>query len=251
MRTGKTKILYCDCACADIVPGEVKEEVLKAVRLLDADLLAVADLCGMTAAKDERLARLAAEPALIVIACYPRAVKWLFHRAGMPFKGSNVELLNMRTQSARDIVERVSAVAGGAAKKHAGLIANEDNWVPWFPVIDYDRCKNCRQCLSFCLFGVYELSPEGKVIVTNPRGCKTNCSACARICPEVAIIFAKEKQSPVNGAQVMDEELERRKASAFKKEMSGGDMRAFLAERRKRAIARRLERESKTGGQEA
>ena len=28
-------------------------------------------------------------------------------------------------------------------------------WKPWFPVIDYDRCTNCMQCLSFCLFGVY------------------------------------------------------------------------------------------------
>ena len=28
-------------------------------------------------------------------------------------------------------------------------------WKPWFPVIDYDRCTNCMQCLSFCLFDVY------------------------------------------------------------------------------------------------
>lgn len=25
-------------------------------------------------------------------------------------------------------------------------------WKPWFPVIDYSRCTNCMQCLSFCLF---------------------------------------------------------------------------------------------------
>ncbi len=24
-------------------------------------------------------------------------------------------------------------------------------WKPWFPVIDYDRCTNCMQCLSLCL----------------------------------------------------------------------------------------------------
>jgi hypothetical protein len=27
--------------------------------------------------------------------------------------------------------------------------------VPGFPVIDYDKCTNCMQCLSFCLFGVW------------------------------------------------------------------------------------------------
>src|SRR5690349_15887991 len=34
-------------------------------------------------------------------------------------------------------------------------------WKPWFPVIDYDRCTNCMQCLSFCLFGVYGADREG------------------------------------------------------------------------------------------
>ena len=33
--------------------------------------------------------------------------------------------------------------------------AKHGDWKPWFPVIDYDRCTNCMQCLSFCLFGVY------------------------------------------------------------------------------------------------
>ena len=33
--------------------------------------------------------------------------------------------------------------------------ARHGEWKPWFPVIDYDRCTNCMQCLSFCLFGVY------------------------------------------------------------------------------------------------
>ena len=25
----------------------------------------------------------------------------------------------------------------------------------WYPVIDYDRCTNCMECIDFCLFGVY------------------------------------------------------------------------------------------------
>ena len=32
--------------------------------------------------------------------------------------------------------------------------AKHGEWKPWFPVIDYDRCTNCMQCLSFCLFEI-------------------------------------------------------------------------------------------------
>ena len=64
-------------------------------------------------------------------------------------------------------------------------------WKPWFPVIDYDRCTNCMQCLSFCLFDVYGVSTDGKIQVQNQDNCKTDCPACSRVCPEVAIMFPK------------------------------------------------------------
>jgi MinD superfamily P-loop ATPase len=58
----------------------------------------------------------------------------------------------------------------------------------WYPVIDYSRCKNCRKCVDFCLFGVYALTNKN-VAVTNPDNCKNGCPACARTCPHRAIIF--------------------------------------------------------------
>jgi NAD-dependent dihydropyrimidine dehydrogenase PreA subunit len=69
-------------------------------------------------------------------------------------------------------------------------------------VLDYDRCQNCKQCLNFCLFGVYALSEQGKVEVRKPSGCKTNCPACARMCPQKAIIFPKYADAPINGEEV-------------------------------------------------
>jgi NAD-dependent dihydropyrimidine dehydrogenase PreA subunit len=72
-------------------------------------------------------------------------------------------------------------------------------WIPWFPVIDYDRCQNCRQCLQFCLFGVYAADEGGKVRVAKPESCKTGCPACARICPHAAIIFPKYAEGPISG----------------------------------------------------
>src|SRR5690242_10324111 len=52
-------------------------------------------------------------------------------------------------------------------------------WKPWFPVIDYKRCTNCMQCLSFCLFDVYG-APGGQISVQKPQNCKTDCPACSR-----------------------------------------------------------------------
>jgi len=72
--------------------------------------------------------------------------------------------------------------------------------VPWFPVIDYDRCSGCLQCKKFCLFGVFAEGEEGETVVLNPASCKTNCPACARICPETAIIFPKYAAAPINGS---------------------------------------------------
>src|SRR5207244_9290069 len=45
--------------------------------------------------------------------------------------------------------------------------AKHGEWKPWFPVIDYDRCTNCMQCLSFCLFGVYGVDEEKRIQVQN------------------------------------------------------------------------------------
>jgi Pyruvate/2-oxoacid:ferredoxin oxidoreductase delta subunit len=71
----------------------------------------------------------------------------------------------------------------------------------WYPVIDGSRCVNCQHCLQFCLFGVYELDAEGRVAVCNPDQCKPGCPACARICPESAIMFPLyRKDAAIAGA---------------------------------------------------
>jgi NAD-dependent dihydropyrimidine dehydrogenase PreA subunit len=76
-------------------------------------------------------------------------------------------------------------------------------WAPWFPVIDYDRCTDCRQCANFCLFGVFS-TDDGGVRVANPASCKTNCPACARMCPSAAIIFPHYPGGPINGQEAVE-----------------------------------------------
>jgi hypothetical protein len=99
-----TRILYCNCSYAQVVPKEVKEDVLKRLCASGAAFDAVADLCDMSARKDPALQKLVADGDVKIVACFPRAVKWLFHAAGAPLPKDGVEILNMREQSADAIM---------------------------------------------------------------------------------------------------------------------------------------------------
>jgi len=114
------RILYCHCAYAQVVPKEVKEEVLRQLAASGVAFDAVADLCELSAKKDPSLARLAGEGNVKIAACYPRAVKWLFSAAGSPLPEDGVEVLNMRTEPAEKVVFAILGqgfAAAGAAKE--------------------------------------------------------------------------------------------------------------------------------------
>jgi ferredoxin len=86
--------------------------------------------------------------------------------------------------------------------------------------------------VSFCPFGVYA-ADAGKVTVVRPRQCKDNCPACARICPELAIIFPKVADRPINGDRVTaaDEVEARRRRDERRDALSRGGLREALARR--------------------
>ena len=111
-------------------------------------------------------------------------------------------------------------------------------WTPWFPVIDYDRCTNCMQCLSFCLFDVYGVSKAGKLEVQQPTNCKTNCPACSRVCPEVAIVFPKYKAGPINGEEVNEDDIRREHMKVDISSLLGGDIYQALRDRSEKAKSR-------------
>ena len=97
------RILFCNCTYAQVVPKEVKEAVLKKLCESGVAFDAVADLCEMSARQDPSLKRLADGGAVKIAACFPRAVKWLFHNAKAPLPSGAAEVLNMRTQTAEEI----------------------------------------------------------------------------------------------------------------------------------------------------
>ena len=130
------------------------------------------------------------------------------------------------------VVGRISA-----SISQMGAVQN-GGWKPWFPVIDYDRCTNCMQCLSFCLFGVYGVDEEKRIQVQNQDNCKTNCPACSRVCPEAAIMFPKYKAGPINGDTVSDSDLNREKMKIDISALLGGDVYSLLRTRSERANTR-------------
>jgi hypothetical protein len=101
------RILFCNCTYAQVVPKEVKQAVLKKLCEAGVEFEAVADLCEMSARRDPSLKQLADGEPLKIAACFPRAVKWLFHQAGAPLKIDAAEVLNMRTQGADEIAAAI------------------------------------------------------------------------------------------------------------------------------------------------
>ena len=129
------------------------------------------------------------------------------------------------------IINEVEAVRGETKLPQPGA------WKPWFPVIDYDRCTNCMQCLSFCLFDVYGVH-EDKIQVQNESNCKTDCPACSRVCPEVAILFPKYKSGPINGDVVRQEDIQREAMKVDISALLGGDLYGSLRGRQQEARKR-------------
>jgi NAD-dependent dihydropyrimidine dehydrogenase PreA subunit len=121
------------------------------------------------------------------------------------------------------LVSEVKALADGKKPERT-------KWKPWFPVIDYDRCTNCMQCLTFCLFDVYSVD-QGKITVKNEDKCKTDCPACSRVCPEVAILFPKYGKGPINGDVVREDDIKREKMKVDISALLGGDIFSSLRNR--------------------
>ena len=98
-----SRILYCHWADAQVVPPETRTAVLEGLSASGLSFDAVPDLCEMSARRDPRLAEIAGGGEGTIVACFPRAVRWLFQGAGTPLP-DGVRVLNMRVSGAEDIL---------------------------------------------------------------------------------------------------------------------------------------------------
>lgn len=102
----------------------------------------------------------------------------------------------------------------------------------WYPVIDYSRCTNCMECIDFCLFGVYGIDDQERILVEQADNCRKGCPACSRVCPENAIIFPQHKTPAIAGAFAEPTAVKIDLSSLLGGSNSGGDPAQIAARER-------------------
>jgi NAD-dependent dihydropyrimidine dehydrogenase PreA subunit len=216
------RIVYCNCQ-GEIVSPEIKESISRSLKNLKIDTFRFSDLCGLCVSNKSAVKQvISSSEQTLIAACHPRAIKKLLEYAGVE-KTSNLIFLNLRETSEEEILSTLNSFCEEGLSSQTDLFS-ECAWPSWYPVIDYNRCSVCGQCSDFCLFGVYE-KIDGAVKVINPKGCKNNCPACARICPETAIIFPKYKHGgAISGTDSIDEVAEHQRQGQDLKTILGSDI---------------------------
>jgi NAD-dependent dihydropyrimidine dehydrogenase PreA subunit len=199
------KVILCNCnANSPDSDGNI-------VQSIDFPLTVISDLCGLSVtAKDKALELFSANDEFLVIACYPRAVKLLLRNIGVDPKKGQFTFLNFKEMTKEALINKIQSFQLNSTGKSLTTLESDPEWPGWFPLIDDTRCTACGQCADFCLFGVYE-KQAGKIKVVNPKSCKNNCPACARLCPQLAIIFPKYTGGGVIGGSEQINEIEEQK----------------------------------------
>jgi heterodisulfide reductase subunit A-like polyferredoxin len=216
-----TSITVCACAYRKIMNSMEINKLISALRNKGRTVKVVQDLCQTAISDAGQMAEIASTT---VVACYPRAVRSIFDALGLKPK----RVFDIRNHSSEQILDEMgisNPVFSPEQSLPESLPGEEQE--AWNPVIDKERCTDCGKCHDFCLFGVYSVN-EGTVKVTQPRNCKNNCPACARVCPSKAIIFPKYEKSPINGGLHDEEDA----IEMNTKELYNAALRRKLEERR-------------------
>ena len=99
-----------------------------------------------------------------------------------------------------DEIDRLVAQPSGEPSTAVSSDHLDENARPrWYPVIDYGRCKNCLECLNFCLFGVFGVDKSGQLFVEQADACRNGCPACSRVCSSEAILFPHHTNPGIAG----------------------------------------------------
>ena len=242
-----SKITICLCSSRSIIDRDMVSGISDRLRKEGYTVVFEPDLCEKVISSGKDMEKIAST---VVMACYPRAVSALFGSIGL----CPNRIVDIRNGSEKDISESFGLTESIDVSYTPDVLEKTDNdeisdipentkdllnvlptkvgFDAWFPVIDRERCNNCGKCHDFCLFGVYA-KEERTIVVKKPQNCKNNCPACARVCPQKAIIFPKYEKSPINGG-LADEEFA---LSIDTKALYSDALRTKLTERRRAGMS--------------
>lgn len=209
------KIVFCKCG-GERIGRERLFSLEKSLESYGTELIKLSDLCGIVALDKEKLSGIFnGDDKVLIIGCNIRSIRLILEQADVNISSDSFQFTNFLELSDEDILVEASEFSESDSKVSSFKeISGPAEWPSWYPVIDYSRCSNCGQCADFCLFGVYEKG-DNKVRVINPQQCKNNCPACARICPQTAIVFPKYKiGGAIGGSNNIDEISEQKRQSS-------------------------------------
>lgn len=205
----RQKIVICACSSRKFITSEQVAHLAASLRVAGYEVTIKEDICELALTEPEAVAQLASEAT--ILGCYTRAMRAIVATSGY----TEPETINIRGRKVEDILKKME-IDSAAKQSHKWQAEYESALEQikgfevkvatdaWYPVLDGEKCVDCGKCHDFCLFGVYSIE-DGKVKVTQPRNCKNNCPACARVCPTGAVIFPKYDRSPVNGGTASEE----------------------------------------------
>jgi len=190
------KIFICGCEKDGKIERKSVDRLIQSLEEKNIGYTYIEDLCGSVLKTPEALESLFTAEDALVFGCQSRAMQNLIDNSGKNSQENKTEYYHIDDEDGNKLVESVKTDNPKALK-----IKYADEWKPWYPVIDYERCNGCRKCLNFCLFSVYSVEDDGSVVVSASANCKDMCPACARVCPQNAIIFPKHQESPIDGGE--------------------------------------------------
>ena len=200
----------------DVLAADSREQVARCAQVAPDAVIEINDLAKNAFEKDVRVLTeiLQRDDAFTIGCSRPRAVQALLDYAAVDV-------------GAKRITWQPLTFDRDALRKGYGM--------PWFPVIDRERCTGCGTCADYCLFSVYttepELPPNKKIRVAMPQYCKIGCPACARLCPTGALIFPFCHEPELNG-EIADPQMRTQEDALA---TLGDDPMRVLAERKKKS----------------